>query len=245
MTVRVFLYVTCLVDQCWPRAGLGAAMLLRHGGCEVVFDEDQTCCGQPACNSGYPGMALGLARRVIEQFELSGADLLVAPSGSCIAQIHHYPGLFADDMQWRARAAALAARSHELSRFLVAHCRLASVPGQYVGKVTWHDSCHGLRDLGLKQEPRQLLALLPGLQLVEMPTAEQCCGFGGTFAVKYPELSVAIAEQKLRHIEASGCDVVAGADVSCLMHLRGRLERLHKPIRTLHLAELLTMGALP
>jgi L-lactate dehydrogenase complex protein LldE len=242
--VRVALYVTCLVDQVWPRVGLAAALLLRRAGCEVVFDRAQTCCGQPACNSGFPRHAHALARNVITLCERARADALVLPSGSCAAQIRHYPQLFPDDAGWRDRATAVAARTFELGQFL---CKLGvdTVPGRWDGTVGWHDACHGLRDLGIHDEPRRLLRLVPGLELRELPLADACCGFGGTFAVKYPEISVAIADRKLEAIAHSGVGTVAAGDVSCLLHLRGRLQRSGSPVQALHLAELLCAGAVP
>lgn len=243
--VRVALYVTCLVDQVWPEVGHATAALLRAADCDVRFDPAQTCCGQPACNSGYPDQGRELAQRVIASFERSGAEAMVAPSGSCTAQVHHYPELFAADDPWRGRAAAVAGRTFELSQFLVHQRPLARVPGRFAGTVGWHDSCHGLRDLGIRSEPRRLLAQVPGLQLRELAHADACCGFGGTFAVKYPEISVAIADRKLDAIAASGIDAVAGGDVSCLLHLRGRLQRQRSGVRVLHLAELLTAGSEP
>jgi L-lactate dehydrogenase complex protein LldE len=243
--VRVALYVTCLVDQVWPEVGLCSAQLLRHAGCEVVFDGAQTCCGQPACNTGYPAHGRALAQNVIALWERSRADALVLPSGSCAAQIRHYPGLFANAPEWRARAERLAAHTFELAQFLVQQRRLADVPGRFTGAVGWHDACHGLRDLAIHDEPRALLSLVPGLQLRELPLADACCGFGGTFAVKYPEISVAIADRKIEAIAAAGVDAVCSGDVSCLLHLRGRLQRLGSRVRALHLAEVLAAGAAP
>ncbi|MBM4062261.1 MAG: (Fe-S)-binding protein [Planctomycetes bacterium] len=238
---RVLLYATCLVDQCWPEIGLAAAALLGHAGCEVLADPAATCCGQPFCNSGYPAAARPLAERVLAQFERSGAAALVAPSGSCAAQIRHYPGLFAEDPGLRPRAAHLAARTFELSQFLVAR-GMTQAPGRFAGRVGWHDSCHGQRDLGIHDEPRALLRSVPGLELVEFPGHDACCGFGGTFAVKLPELSVAIADQKLDAATAAPIDVLGGGDASCLLHLRGRLQRRGSRLRVMHLAELLAHG---
>lgn len=237
--MKVALYVTCLVDQVWPEVGTAAVRLLRDAGCEVLFDPQQTCCGQPACNSGYPSQAVDLAKRVIQGFEDSGADALVLPSGSCAAQIAHYPSLFAGDEGWKHRAVALAMRTHELSWFLVHRAPLTRVRGSFAGTVGWHDSCHALRDLGLVDEGRRLLARVPGLQLVELDNAADCCGFGGTFAIKLPDVSVAIADRKLEGIARAKVDAVVGGDVSCLLHLRGRLERTGSRVRTLHFAELL------
>ncbi|MEO6597674.1 MAG: (Fe-S)-binding protein [Planctomycetota bacterium] len=239
--MKVALYATCVVDQCWPDIGLAAATLLEHVGCEVVFDEAQTCCGQPFCNSGYPASAVPLAKAVIAAHEQSGAQALVAPSGSCAAQIHHYPQLFAFDAPWRERAERLAAQTFELSQFLVQR-GMTQAPGRFEARVGWHDGCHGLRDLAVRDEPRQLLRSVPGLQFVELRTADACCGFGGTFAVKLPELSVAIADHKLDDVSTAGIDVLASGDASCLLHLRGRLERRGLPVRTMHLAEVLAHG---
>jgi L-lactate dehydrogenase complex protein LldE len=241
--MRVALYVTCLVDQVWPEVGLASVALLRHAGCDVAFDAAQTCCGQPACNTGYPAAGRPLARAVVEQFERSGAEALVVPSGSCAAQIRHYPALVAGDRALAERAAAVAARTFELGQFLARELQVASVPGRFAGTVTWHDACHGLRDLGIHDEPRRLLRLVPGLQLRELANADACCGFGGTFAVKYPEISVAIADQKVAAIRACAADAVVSGDVSCLLHLRGRLQRERVPVRMLHLAEVLAAGA--
>jgi L-lactate dehydrogenase complex protein LldE len=237
--MKVALYVTCLVDQIEPNVGRASVALLRRAGCDVVFDDEQTCCGQPACNSGYPSQAAPLAKRVIEQFERSGADALVLPSGSCAAQIRHYGSLFDSDAQWRERAFALSMRTFELSWFLSHRAPLSSSPSAFQGSVAWHDSCHGLRDLGLGKEGRLLLSLVKGLRLVELPNADDCCGFGGTFAVKHPELSVAIADRKIEEIARSGVDVVTGGDTSCLMHLGTRLSAIGSKVRAVHFAELL------
>lgn len=237
--MKVALYVTCLVDQVEPGVGVATVALLRHAGCEVVFDQSQTCCGQPACNSGYPSSAKALARNVIASFERSGAEALVLPSGSCAAQIRHYAGLFADEPTWRERALALSMRTFELSWFLVHRCGMRSAKGTFRGTVGWHDSCHGLRDLGLQDEGRSLLRLVDGLRLVELEGATDCCGFGGTFAVKHPELSVAIADRKIEAIAKAGVDVVTAGDVSCLMHLRTRLVAIGSKVRAVHFAELL------
>lgn len=240
--MRVALYVTCLVDQVWPQVGTAAVRLLRHAGCTVQFDQEQTCCGQPACNSGWESQGIGLAQRVIEQFERSGAEALVVPSGSCAAQVHHYPALFPADSPWRARAIGTAGRTFELATFLLERRAITSVPGRFDGTVGYHDACHGLRDLGIRNQPRKLLQMVPGLRFTELPAADACCGFGGTFSVKYPDVSVAIADHKLDAVVKSGVDAVVSGDVSCLMHLRGRLEQRGSRVRTLHLAEVLAGG---
>jgi L-lactate dehydrogenase complex protein LldE len=236
--MRVSLFVTCLVDQLWPSIGVAAVQVLRRVGCSVEFEERQTCCGQPAFNTGYRAEARSLAERFIETFESSGADAIVSPSGSCTAMVHHYEGLF-DDATWRARARAVAERTHELSSFLVSRLGVDDVGASFAGRLTWHDACHGLRDLGIRSEPRRLLQHVRGAELVELPNAEACCGFGGTFAVRYPEVSVAILDQKLEAVERAGVDALVSGDASCLMQIGGRLSRLGSSVRAVHLAEVL------
>ena len=237
--MRVSLFITCLVDQFWPAVGAGAVGVLRRAGCEVVFDERQTCCGQPAFNTGYRADARRLARRFIEVFEDGGADYVVSPSGSCTAMAHHFHELFADDERWRRRAEALAARTYEFGAFLVNVLNVEDVGASFNGRVTWHDACHGLRDLGLREEPRRLLRKVRGAEFVELPNADACCGFGGTFSVKYPEISVAILDNKIEAIEKAGVRAVVSGDASCLMQISGRLTRNNSAVRTMHLAELL------
>jgi len=240
--MRVSLFVTCLADQLWPAAAVGAVAVLRRAGCTVEFDERQTCCGQPAFNTGYRDEARALARRLIRIFEASGADAIVSPSGSCTAMLHHYEQLF-EDAGWRARARALAERTHELSAFLVNTLGVEDVGASFSGRLTWHDACHGLRDLGIREEPRRLLRHVRGAELVEMANAETCCGFGGTFSVKYPEISVAILDEKVDAIERAGVDAVVSGDASCLMQIGGRLSRRGSPVRAMHLAEVLAARA--
>ena len=237
--MRVSLFITCLVDQFWPAVGASAVEVLRRAGCEVVFDERQTCCGQPAFNTGYRTEARRLARRFIEVFEDGGADHIVSPSGSCTAMAHHFHELFADDEPWRRRAEALAARTHEFGAFLVNVLKVEDVGASFKGRITWHDACHGLRDLGLKEEPRKLIRSVRGAEFVELLNADACCGFGGTFSVKYPEISVAILDHKIDAIEKAGVRAVVSGDASCLMQISGRLTRNNSTVRTMHLAELL------
>jgi len=235
--MRVSLFVTCLVDQIWPSIGTSTVQVLRHAGCAVSFDARQTCCGQPAFNTGYRKEAQALARHWIEIFE--DAEAVVCPSGSCTAMVHHLPELFPNDEAWRDRARRVAARTHELGAFLVNVLGVDDLGASFDGRVTWHDACHGLRDLGIKNEPRRLIARVRGAELVEMPNAEACCGFGGTFSVKYPEISVAILDEKIAAIEQASVKAVVSADASCLMQIGGRLRRNRSAVRTLHLAELL------
>jgi len=236
--MRVSLFVTCLVDQLWPAAAVGAVDVLRRLGCAVEFDQRQTCCGQPAFNTGYRPAARALARRQIEIFESSAVDAIVSPSGSCTAMVRHYDQLF-DDASWRARARAVAERTYELSSFLVNRLGVEDVGASFFGRLTWHDACHGLRDLGIRHEPRRLLRRVTGAELVELPNAEACCGFGGTFAVKYPEISVAMLDEKVDAIERAGVDAVVSGDASCLMQIGGRLSRRGSAVRAMHLAEVL------
>lgn len=213
--------------------------MLRRVGCEVEFDERQTCCGQLAFNTGYRKEARRVAKRFIEVFEESNADAIVSPSGSCTAMVHHFPELFSDEPQWRERAEAIAARTHEFSSFLVRVLKIEDVGASWQGRLTWHDACHGLRDLNIKAEPRKLISNVRGAEFVELENAEACCGFGGTFSVKYPEISLAILDQKIEAIERAGVQAVVSGDASCLMQIGGRLTRKGSSVRVMHLAELL------
>ncbi|HEV2763647.1 MAG TPA: (Fe-S)-binding protein [Pyrinomonadaceae bacterium] len=237
--MKVSLFITCLVDQLWPAVGASAVEVLRRAGCEVVFDERQTCCGQPAFNTGYRAEARRLARRFIEIFEEGDAEAIVSPSGSCTAMAHHFRELFADDEGWRRRADRLAVRTHELGSFLVNVLKVEDVGASFKGRVTWHDACHGLRDLNIREEPRKLIRGVRGAEFVELENADACCGFGGTFSVKYPEISVAILDSKIDAIEKAGVRAVVSGDASCLMQIGGRLARQNSSVKTMHLAELL------
>ncbi len=237
--MRVSLFVTCLVDQLWPSVGTSSVEVLRRAGCTVQFDARQTCCGQPAFNTGYRSEARALAKRLIEIFEEGRTDAIVSPSGSCTAMVHHFEELFADDQKWRARARAIAERTYELGSFLVNVLKIEDVGAHFNGRVTWHDACHALRDLKVHSEPRRLIRNVRGATFIEMPHADSCCGFGGTFSVKYPEISVAILDQKIEAIERAGVAAVVAADASCLMQIGGRLSRKGSEARVLHLAELL------
>ena len=237
--MKVSLFVTCLVDQLWTSIGLSSVEVLRRVGCEVEFDQRQTCCAQPAFNTGYRKEAREVAQRFIRIYEESDADAIVSPSGSCTAMVHHYSELFADDLEWLRRAKAIAAKTYELSSFLVRVLKVEDVGASWSGKLTWHDACHGLRDLNLKQEPRTLIRNVRGVEFVELDQADACCGFGGTFSVKYPEISVAILDQKIDAIERSGVQAVVSGDASCLMQIGGRLSRKGSKVQVMHIAELL------
>jgi L-lactate dehydrogenase complex protein LldE len=237
--MHVGLFVTCLVDLMRPGIGFATLKLLETAGCKVSVPATQTCCGQPAFNAGDAPAAAALARKAIAEFE--SFDYLVAPSGSCADQIRtEYPKLLADDPKWQPRAAALAARTYELTDFLVSVLKIESVPGDHTGTVTYHDSCAGLHSLGIKDQPRALLAKLKDLQLIEMGGCEECCGFGGTFSVKFGEISSAIAERKCEAILASGADTITGGDLGCLLNIEGKLRRMgNETVAVKHVAELL------
>jgi L-lactate dehydrogenase complex protein LldE len=237
--MHVGLFVTCLVDQMWSSIGAGTFEVLKRAGCTVEFDERQTCCGQPAFNTGYRAEARRVAERFIELCEDSKAEAIVSPSGSCTAMVQHYAALFPDDAEWRRRARAVASRTFELSSFLVRVLKTEDVGARFSGRVTWHDACHGLRDLGLRDEGRRLIKRVRDLEFVELENADACCGFGGTFSVKYPEISTAILDQKIEAIERAGVDAVISGDASCLMQIGGRLSRNGSKVRVMHLAELL------
>jgi L-lactate dehydrogenase complex protein LldE len=236
--MRVGLFVTCLADLMRPSVAFAAVKLLEDAGCQVVVPEGQTCCGQPALNSGDSVDTRQIAQRVIQAFE--GFEAVVGPSGSCMGTIKHdYPALFADDPLWRARAEDLSRRSHELLSFLVDVLKVDTVFTRFDGQVTYHDSCAGLREMGVKGQPRTLLASVAGLQLVEMQGTEACCGFGGTFCVKYPDISTKMVDDKIAHIQATGAAAVLGGDLGCLLNIAGRIQRRGLPIRVLHTAEVL------
>ncbi|MFN3623726.1 MAG: (Fe-S)-binding protein [Hyphomicrobium sp.] len=235
---RVALFVTCLVDLFRPSVGFAAVKLLEDAGCLVEVPPRQVCCGQPAYNSGDSEAARRIARQVIETF--SSFDFVVGPSGSCMATIRKdYPEMFTDDPEWSARATSLAERSYELMSFLtdVRGLRIEGVT--YEGRVTYHDSCSGLRTLGIKSQPRQLLAQIEGLELSELQDSETCCGFGGTFCVKYPDISIKMVSDKVGNLEMSGADTLLGGDLGCLLNITGRLRRLGKTTRVFHAAEVL------
>ena len=238
---RVSLFVTCLVDQFHPDIGRAAVEVLRRAGCKVDFDPRQTCCGQPAYNSGWQDEARRVVRAMLDVYE--DAEAIVLPSGSCTAMFAHWAQMFEPDDPDHARAQSVARRTHELSSFLVDMLGISDLGARFEGRVTWHDACHGLRDLGLGRQSRALLEHVEGLELVEVEGAQSCCGFGGTFSVKYPELSVAMLDQKLQGLEERGIDALVSGDASCLMQIRGRLEHRGSPIRALHLAELLNSTA--
>jgi L-lactate dehydrogenase complex protein LldE len=235
---RVGLFVTCLVDLMRPSIGFAAVKLLEKAGCSVEVPTGQTCCGQPAYNSGDRPDAQALARQTVAAF--AGYDYVVAPSGSCAGMLKiHYPKLLADDPEWSGTAKAFADRVHELVSFLVDVRGMKSVDAAFDGRVTYHDSCSGLRELGIKDQPRQLLASVEGLELVEMADCEVCCGFGGTFSIKYPDISNAMVEKKTANAAAVEPALLLAGDLGCLMNMAGKLSRRGSPVRSFHTIEVL------
>ena len=235
---RVALFVTCLVDLFRPTVGFAAVKLLEDAGCTVEVPYAQTCCGQPAYNSGDRADAGAIARQVIEAF--AGYDYVVVPSGSCGGMLKkHYPGLFAPGTIERAAAEALSARTHELVSFLTEVMGVERVEARFARKVTYHDACSGLRELGIERQPRALLASVEGLELAEMTEARICCGFGGTFCVKYADVSNDMLEKKAASIAESGAEVVLAGDLGCLMNMAGKLKRLNSLVESRHVAEVL------
>ena len=235
---RVSLFVTCIVDQVFPNVGLAMAEVLERLGYPVDFNPAQTCCGQPAFNSGYHEEARRVARHFLDVFD--GAEFIVVPSGSCTSMItHHYEDIFAGDAARLQQIHGLAPRVWEFSRFLLEVAQVEDVGARFDGVVTYHDSCHALRELKIKEGPRRLLAKVRGLDLREMDIAEECCGFGGTFSVKFPEVSGAMARTKIDSIRKTAASAVVSIDSSCLMQLQGALLRAGLPIQTMHLAEVL------
>jgi L-lactate dehydrogenase complex protein LldE len=236
--MRVALFVTCLVDLFRPTVGFAAVKLLEDAGCTVEVPRRQTCCGQPAYNSGDRADAEAIALQVFDAF--AGYDYVVAPSGSCAGMLRvHYTELFADDSENLPRAQELAERSWELVSFLVDVCGTEAVAANWQRRVTYHDACSGLRELGVKLQPRQLLASVSGLRLAELPGAEVCCGFGGTFCVKYPEISDKMVTDKAADIAGTGAEAVLSGDMGCLLNIAGKLYRQGRLVEVRHVAEVL------
>jgi len=238
MPARVSLFVTCVVDQLFPKVGMAVVDVLERLGFRVEFPERQTCCGQPAFNTGYRDEARQVARHFLEVFR--DADYIVVPSGSCASMIaHHFADVFETEPEELERARDAACKVFEFSRFLIEVAGVEDVGARLNDVVTYHDSCHALRELRIKEAPRRLLSRVRGLELREMDAAEECCGFGGTFSVKFPEVSGGMARTKIDSILRTGASTVVSADSSCLMQLQGALSRAGLPIRTMHLAEVL------
>jgi L-lactate dehydrogenase complex protein LldE len=237
--MRVGFFVTCLVDLMRPSIGFAAIKLLEAGGAEVIVPSTQTCCGQPPYNSGDRADARRLAAKFIAEFE--NFDYVVGPSGSCTGMVRtHYAELFADDRAMAKRAEALAAKTYEITQFLVDVLKVDRVPGTFDGTITYHDSCAGLREMGVKRQPRALLAKVPGLRFAEMTEPETCCGFGGTFSIKFGEISAKMADGKCADVESTKADALVLGDLGCMLNIEGRLRRRgNTTTRVLHVVELL------
>ncbi len=241
--MRIALFIPCFVDQLTPDVGLDMVRVLRRLRYDVDFPREQTCCGQPAFNSGYWNEAKPLAERFVSVF--SSAEIIVCPSGSCTTMVRNfYPQLLADSPM-RANAIEVGRKVFEFSEFLVRVAKVADVGASFPHRVTYHDACHALRELGIKQGPRDLLKQVRGLELVEMPYSEDCCGFGGTFATKFPMISGAMGDTKAGNAESSGAEYITSTDPSCLLHLEGILRKQNSKVRTIHLASILAQTSAP
>lgn len=236
--MKVSLFITCLVDQFHPEIGLGMVRVLERLGLACEFPDAQTCCGQPAFNAGCPDEARRVARQFLRAFQ--DTEHIVAPSGSCVSFVkHHLPSLFEPGSDEHRDATAVAGRVHEFSEFLVRVLGTDDVGAAFPHRVTYHDSCHLLRELGVRDEPRRLLAKVRGLELVELPASDTCCGFGGVFSITQPDISAAMGEDKIKNIRRSGAEHVVACDTGCLMHLRGLMSRHGIGVKAVHLAEIL------
>jgi L-lactate dehydrogenase complex protein LldE len=242
MTVKAQLFITCLAEQFFPNVLKGMTQLLERLGVQVAFPEDQTCCGQPFFNSGYRSQARELARRWLKVFgETDG--FIVSPSGSCVDMVrHHFPALFAQGSPEHRQAVEVGARTVEFTQFLVNELKVTDVGARYPGRVTYHASCHLLRGLSARDEPKVLLRGVQGLELIPLAGEETCCGFGGVFSVVYPEVSRSMMEAKVHAINLTGADAVVACDAGCIMNIAGGLRKIASPVRAMHLIEVLTSG---
>ena len=239
---KVTLFIQCLIDSMYPDVAHAMVRVLDRIGVPLDCPTDQTCCGQPAFNAGYRNEARIAARRFIEIFE--PAEAIVCPSGSCVSMVrHHYADLFDGDAVWRRRAARVASKTYEFSEYLVDVLGVSDAGGDFRGRVTYHASCHLLRSLGIREQPRHLIRGIARADFVEMKASDRCCGFGGSFSVKYPDISTAMVDEKVDHILASGADSVVGCDMGCLMNIKGRLSRRGSSVKVMHIASLLAGDA--
>ncbi len=238
MNVQIF--IPCFIDQLYPRVAFSMIKVLEKAGCTVTYNTNQTCCGQPAFNAGFWGEAKDVCQKFMNDF--SGTDYIVAPSASCVGFVrNYYKKIFENSPNLHA-VEAIAARTFEFSEFMIKVLKVDDVGAEFIGKATYHDSCAALRECGLKQEPRDLLNKVKGLELVEMADNETCCGFGGTFAIKFEPISIAMADQKITHATATQADVIISTDMSCLMHIDGCIQHQNKDLKVMHLADVLASG---
>ncbi|MEF7494663.1 (Fe-S)-binding protein [Lysinibacillus sphaericus] len=235
--MKVTLFATCLVDMFQGDIGKSVVEVLERLGCEIDFPEQQICCGQPAYNSGYVKESKNAMKRMITAFE--HADYVVSPSGSCVYMFKEYPEIFKGDPLWASKAKALAAKTYEFTEFIVHVLKIEDVGAHLEGKATYHTSCHMTRLLGVNEAPIKLLQNVDGLQYVELPAKDRCCGFGGTFSVKMGNISGEMVQEKVHHVEETGADYLIGADAGCLINMGGRIHRQGKPIKVMHIAEVL------
>lgn len=235
--MKVSLFITCISDIMFPNVGKNTVEILERLGCEVDFPTMQTCCGQPAYNSGYLEEAKGSMKQMIRAFK--DAEYVVGPSGSCVGMIREYPHVFKGDSEWEKPAQELAAKTFELTQFIVDVLGVKDVGSTFKGKVTYHPSCHMTRILGVKDAPKILLQNVKGIEFVELPSGEDCCGFGGTFSVKKPEISAEMVKEKSRHVTETGAEYLVGGDMGCLMNIGGRMQREGKNVKVIHISEIL------
>ena len=236
---RIRLFISCLVDNFFPQVGEAMLKVLSGMGLEVKFPQNQTCCGQPAFNSGHRKETEKVASHFLDVFG-DGDEAIVCPSGSCVSMVkHYYPELFRNDPEKLSRVEKISSNIYEFSEFVFQRKETLSLNSAYRGRVTFHDSCHALRELGINSQPRELIKSLNGVELVEMEMADACCGFGGTFSIKYPEVSKSMLQEKTDSILDSGADAVVSTDMGCLMNIKGLISRKKMPVKVLHLAELI------
>jgi len=240
---HVDIFIPCFVDQLYPNTALNMVKVLEAVGCQVHYNPDQTCCGQPAFNAGYVGQSRDVAEKFLHDFAGNAARYVVSPSASCVGMVRNsYSALFADTPQAGA-CRGVQARTYELTEFLVQVLGISRISGAALpGKYTYHDSCSGLRECKIREEPRQLLDSVAGLERLEMAETTTCCGFGGTFAVKFEAISVAMAQQKVEHALDTGANYIVSTDVSCLMHLEAYIKKEKLPLKCLHVADVLASG---
>lgn len=238
--IRASLFITCLIDIFFPQVGESTVKILKNLGVEVDFPKDQTCCGQPSFNSGFQEDTRSIAKRFLSIFNQDHNRFIICPSGSCTSMIRvFYKELFKNDPQMLETTYKVSSRTYELSEFLINVLQTEDVGAYYNGKVTYHDSCHLLRELRVKDEPRKLIKSVKGVEFIEMNLHDACCGFGGTFSVKFPDISASILDEKIENIVKSGADTIVSTDMGCLMQIDGALSRRKIPIKTMHIAELL------